>query len=715
LALLGLVAAAYSPGLSGPFLLDDWSALPKLGAYGPVDNPVTFVSYITSGIAGPTGRPLALASFLIDAHSWPAAPGPFKLTNVLLHLLNGALLALLLHQLSEALGLMRRRALWIGILGAGLWLAHPLLVSTTLYIVQRMAILAALFVLAGLNLYVWGRMRLRAGHSRSAYTLMVAGIVGGTFFGFFSKENAALLPLLALVLEWTVLKQAGFAINRGGGRRSYNNRGISTPARSPATASRTYAGLQGSVIPDAQSAGKPPLTPPSAKTRKGEHYSSLPFTREARKGEREGVSGRRPHIAFRAIFLWLPALAICAYLLWECRHLTAPLPYRNFTILERVLTEARVVVHYLYLLVIPHGGTHGLYTHVAVSQGLLQPWTTLPAILIIVAIVGFAFAVRRRLPVLAAAILFYFAGQLLESTTIPLELYYEHRNYLPAVLLFWPLAWWILRGPGSRALRAGIGAAALALVLALTAYRADLWGNARQLALTWTRLNHDSARAIVWGSEGLTATGRPELALKKLRLAVKRNPGDISIALSALDQACELHRARPSDLAAAAYAAGHGRAGSTLIYKGVARLARRMKATPCPPLNTAALIAIPRAATANPHFTPYPALKQEFLVLEGRLLLREHKKKAAYHAFAKALPLNVKPDVALIAAAHMDVAHAPRLGLKLLDEYRRLPKPHPHGWSMKRVHRWWLDRIGWYSNSFKRVRAALEKQLRAKK
>ncbi len=676
LALLALVAVAYSPGLSGPFLLDDWSALPKLGAYGPVDNPVTFVSYVTSGIAGPSGRPIALASFLIDAHNWPANPWPFKLTNLLLHLLCGVLLALLLRQLSQAAGLERRRTVWVGILGAGLWLAHPLFVSTTLYIVQRMAILAALFVFAGLDFYVWGRVRLAGGHRRSGYALMMLGLVGGTFLGFFSKENAALLPLLALVLEFTVLRRLD-----------------KTPE----------------LVGPSPRAGKGPVTSIHGGRKRRLPRPGLTLT-PTRPRQGRGRRKTCPSLPFRAIFLWLPSIAICAYLLWECRHLTANLPYRGFTILERVLTEARVVVHYLYLLVIPHGGTHGLFTTVTVSHGPLQPWTTLPAILIVLALVAFALAVRRRLPVLTAAILFYFAGQLLESTTIPLELYYEHRNYLPAALLFWPLAWWILRGPGGRVLRAAVAGGALALLLALTAWRADLWGNGRQLALTWMRLNPGSARAVVWGSEGLTAAGRPDLALKRLRLAVRRQPADISVALSALDLACESRRARPGDLAAAVYAAGHGHAGSTLIYKAIPQLAKRIETTACPPLDDAALMRIPNAAIANPHFRPYPALKQEFLVLRGRLLLRMDRDKVAYAAFAKALPLDVKPDTALVVAAYMYAANAPRYGLKLLDEYRSLPKPEPRGWKMGRLHRWWLNRIGWYRKSFKRVRTALLKE-----
>src|SRR5579859_1790245 len=96
--LLCIAWFAYRPGLSGVFLFDDFANLPTLGAYGPVDNAAAFWRYLTSGNADPVGRPLALLSFLLDANNWPADAYAFKRDNVLLHLLNGALLALLLRR-----------------------------------------------------------------------------------------------------------------------------------------------------------------------------------------------------------------------------------------------------------------------------------------------------------------------------------------------------------------------------------------------------------------------------------------------------------------------------------------------------------------------------------------------------------------------------------------------------------------------------------------
>ena len=90
-------------------------------------------------------------------------------------------------------------------LGTALWLLHPLLVSTTLYIVQREAMLPATCVLAGLLIWLHGRERLAAGHIASGLLWSVLGLGGFTLLGVLTKANGALLPLYALLIEIIVL------------------------------------------------------------------------------------------------------------------------------------------------------------------------------------------------------------------------------------------------------------------------------------------------------------------------------------------------------------------------------------------------------------------------------------------------------------------------------------------------------------------------------
>src|SRR5690554_7948782 len=82
----------YFKGLNGDFLFDDYPNLDALGALGGVTDWNTFRAFVFSGWSGPTGRPISLASFLLDDNTWPSYAPWFKHTNLLIHLLCGLLL-----------------------------------------------------------------------------------------------------------------------------------------------------------------------------------------------------------------------------------------------------------------------------------------------------------------------------------------------------------------------------------------------------------------------------------------------------------------------------------------------------------------------------------------------------------------------------------------------------------------------------------------------
>lgn len=187
-----LVGAALWPGLSGDFLFDDYANLPALGAFGPIDGWKPLLLYLTSGIADPLGRPLAMASFLLDAQNWPADPAAFLRTNLIIHGLNAVLVALLgMRLLAGQPGAAR----WVPLLAATLWALHPMQGATALYIVQRHAMLAATFSLLGLLAFValWRAAPARRPAYATLYVLAGAAAVA-------CKLNGLLLPVLALAL-----------------------------------------------------------------------------------------------------------------------------------------------------------------------------------------------------------------------------------------------------------------------------------------------------------------------------------------------------------------------------------------------------------------------------------------------------------------------------------------------------------------------------------
>lgn len=113
---------------------------------------------------------------------------------------------------------------------------------------------------------------------------------------------------------------------------------------------------------------------------------------------------------------------------------------RTFSLTERLLTQPRILVFYISQIFYPIADRLSIVHDFEVSSGLFRPWTTFPAVLFILGLIGVAFWKIKRYPLVSFAILFFFANHVIESSIIPLELVFEHRNYLPSFFLFAPIA-----------------------------------------------------------------------------------------------------------------------------------------------------------------------------------------------------------------------------------------------------------------------------------
>lgn len=199
--LLILCFLLYSAGLQGNFLFDDFPNLQDLGNYGVIDSWGKAQNFIGNGFSGPTGRPISLATFLINDNTWPTIAYSFKYTNLMIHSLNGILLCWASLLLLRNYNYKEQQVIWVALIASSIWLLHPYFVSTTLYVVQRMAQLATLFNLIGIIVYLKARLLLP--HKPfQAYFYMAMSIGLCTILATYSKENGALLPLLILVLEF---------------------------------------------------------------------------------------------------------------------------------------------------------------------------------------------------------------------------------------------------------------------------------------------------------------------------------------------------------------------------------------------------------------------------------------------------------------------------------------------------------------------------------
>jgi len=118
--------------------------------------------------------------------------------------------------------------------------------------------------------------------------------------------------------------------------------------------------------------------------------------------------------------------------------------FRPFTMWERVLTQPRVILFYISLLLYPLTSRMMLIHDVEISKSLFDPWTTVAAIVVIFLILVATVLISRKRPLISYCIIFFFLNHLIEGSFISLGIIYEHRNYLPSMLFFVPLSIFIV-------------------------------------------------------------------------------------------------------------------------------------------------------------------------------------------------------------------------------------------------------------------------------
>lgn len=465
---------------------------------------------------------------------------------------------------------------------------------------------------------------------------MFAGIVGGTGLALLCKGNGALLPLLAGVLELTVLR------HRPGG----------------STSAGATRGLQW-------------------------------------------------------LLLWLPSLLLLAWLSSFLPAMQTPLPERGWSIAERLLTQTRVLCEYLWLLVLPRSVSTGLYNDAyQASTGWLQPLSTLPALLLVAALAALAWTQRRRWPALSAALLFFLGGHLLESSVVPLELYFEHRNYVPAMLLFWPLAHALLAAPMRRGLRLSVAFLLLAWFGATTFQRAVLWGQPERLAALWAMQNPESSRAQATIALLDTSAGRTELAVQRLGPLWARHPHDLQLALNHINARCAQGAIPAGEFAALQVSLRGATDGLRMVGTWLGRAIETAASGNCAGLDLGSAGTLVDAIAANPAYAKGWAL--DLAQLEGQLAVARRQPERALGAFDRALRMRPSPDAAARQAAVLATHGYYRQARAHLDTYEAVRgRVAPPGRGMPALHAWVLERQGYWDSEFRILREKLQVEIEA--
>lgn len=476
--LAGLTCVIYWPALYGPFLLDDGSNIPqtRLDTFSLPG----LLDVALGNSSGPFGRPLAVASFALNYLLGDGSPFGFKLVNLLIHCLNAALVYLFCHAALHACAragdveptdaTVRLAAL----LAAALWTLHPLQVSTVMYAVQRMALLATTFSLAALTLYL--RMRIgqrERGHARAHEVPM---IVLCTLLACLSKENGALILLHILLLEALLF---GF--------------GASTDGR------------------------------------------------------------RIRFIASFGALVCLPVLVALVYVVVRPEVVLSGYALREFDLEERLWTQTTAMVGYLGMILLPRLTEMTFYHDGLAVVRELDARVLRHAAIVLCACALVPVLARRARP-LSVGLGLFLVSHAMESTVLPLELAFEHRNYFGIVGFALPLAWYAVGARpagGARTVPIALAAAALLALSALTHARALEWSSDLALHAFAAENAPESLRARTNLAISLAREGHHERAFEVLETASERWPRDAFVPLLIVEQQTRLGILDPARLESA--------------------------------------------------------------------------------------------------------------------------------------------------------------------
>ncbi|HEX4872291.1 MAG TPA: hypothetical protein VFV27_08265 [Nevskiaceae bacterium] len=388
---------------------------------------------------------------------------------------------------------------------------------------------------------------------------------------------------------------------------------------------------------------------------------------------------------WRPLALYLPLLLLAVYLLMGLRTQLAVFEQREFSMGERLLTQARLLFVYLKTLLLPGLSTGRIYfDDYPLSRSLLSPASTVVAVLAWLALIVAAVRLRRALPGLALGVFWFLACHLLESSFLPLEMGFEHRNYVAAAGVVLGLAMLLAQAwslPTVQRLRPVVVTLAILYPLYLVAAASQsitLWGQPLLRATYWYQQQPDSRRAQHNVAEQLIAAGRLDAALAVYRQGAAHWPSDASFLTAQIALSCFTGPAgapTPEQLRATALAAD---ANVLAVLNGMLNLFEKREAGSCTQRTDADVQAYMDALDVPLLTRIFPA---SVLSLQARAAAAAGDAAAASEKGARAAALQRSIPALQDAVVYALRAGNTELALQLLERAETDP-------SIPALHRW---------------------------
>ncbi|MFH0729733.1 MAG: tetratricopeptide repeat protein [Pseudomonadota bacterium] len=390
-----VVVMTYGHTLDVPFYMDDYPSIvnnPAIVDWRQIDAIWRFAPL----------RVVGYMSLALNYHWHQFQVHGYHVVNIVIHFLAGAAV------FGFAGALMRTPALaedkpgaiarvWFPIFSALIFLSHPLQTQAVTYTIQRLASLAALFYIATMTCYLYGRLATGSRRTRLGWYGLS---IGFALLSFLTKQNTFTLPMAILVLE-----------------------GVFFPGARTRFALKAAFALTGIL---------------------------------AAWGVLGGILGYNPFSldAMEALTRETTAISRGIYLLTQFKVLWIYLK----------LFFWPVGLHLDYDIALPAQFFEGIIPFAAAGHVLILA----PAVFL-----------RRRFPVPAFAVFFFYLAHSVESGFIPIsDVCFEHRMYLPSFGLCLAVAWGVVHSGrliGKNWIPGALFFFLLMIAGTLTWHRNELW------------------------------------------------------------------------------------------------------------------------------------------------------------------------------------------------------------------------------------------------
>lgn len=196
----------------------------------------------------------------------------------------------------------------------------------------------------------------------------------------------------------------------------------------------------------------------------------------------------------------------------------------EFTMSQRLLTQFRVVILYLSLILYPAPGRMNVDHDVLVSTSLTTPLTTLLSIIAVSGMLIAAVCLSKRSRIISFSLLWYFLTLSIESSILPLDLMFEHRTYLPSMMVVFCLVHLFFSVFRRRLIRLAVPLIIVALFTYWTSVRNTVWSDPVRLWQDSISKSPHKSRPYINLAESYADNKDYERAINQYKKALAINP-----------------------------------------------------------------------------------------------------------------------------------------------------------------------------------------------